>query len=711
MKKRIDPETKKEFKDLTENQQAIINTAVEHPDWSYSDISDSVGLSDSYVGEVHREYIDIEETTTPEDAESDDDDRLRPQAEELRPGMTAIGDAVGTSTEYGILAGIMGVHALISFSTIIPAVPIQRLFSVLGISSTVFFILCSALITIICIIFVWIRLRIYDPAVISIIRILKLSLSLPTVYVVSFIGVAIGSGIILLIPWGILASLIIGGTAAGESFPILILFVSGTSGSILSFIVAFIAESDLEKDMSEHYKNINIFEDHIENAEEGIVSQDIQNAAEQLNSAHNSLEKAKPQRSYPATKQQINKSEERLEAVTEKFLTKALRITDQAISDDDFKTAHTTFDAIDVIKDLSEPSGEVKKRIESLRGRVQTGREKLVTEKMDKMNSHIERANSAADERDVEQAYQHIESSNKVVDEFEDMGLEGNIDDVKTRLSELEEEVSDIESEQEISKIQDSISKSHGIEKSKLKTEQGTLESYKRLETLLDRIDDTKRNIPASIPFGKMRSNVIADLPEISQSQIDICIDIISDVEMIIEFMQDTGKSHPSVHAEEWHTAMETAVVHQNQDILNPVTSQVDRLEGDSLYVKEDLHKVGWEEFENLIGLLYEDLGYDATVTQGTSDMGVDVWAENGDGRVAVQVKQYTDGNTVGRETLQKVTSTIAKDDAEKAVVVTSSDFARTAEQYATDFGAKLEIINGDELVEMLSESDVRPPA
>lgn len=70
MEKRLDPE--KEDEDLTENQQAIVDTAIEHPDWSYSDISDEVGLSESYVGEVHREYV--EETIIPEDVDWDDVD-------------------------------------------------------------------------------------------------------------------------------------------------------------------------------------------------------------------------------------------------------------------------------------------------------------------------------------------------------------------------------------------------------------------------------------------------------------------------------------------------------------------------------------------------------------------------------------------------------------------------------------------------------------
>jgi len=70
MQKRLDPE--KEDEDLTEKQQTIIDTAIEHPDWTYSEIAEEVDSSDSYVGKTHREYI--EETIIPENVDWDDVD-------------------------------------------------------------------------------------------------------------------------------------------------------------------------------------------------------------------------------------------------------------------------------------------------------------------------------------------------------------------------------------------------------------------------------------------------------------------------------------------------------------------------------------------------------------------------------------------------------------------------------------------------------------
>jgi len=74
------------------------------------------------------------------------------------------------------------------------------------------------------------------------------------------------------------------------------------------------------------------------------------------------------------------------------------------------------------------------------------------------------------------------------------------------------------------------------------------------------------------------------------------------------------------------------------------------------------------------------------------------------------QAKQNRTGQPVGREPLQKLVSTLAKGDADEAVVVTSSDFADTATRYAHDFGPELTLVNADELLKRLNESTLPPP-
>jgi HJR/Mrr/RecB family endonuclease len=141
---------------------------------------------------------------------------------------------------------------------------------------------------------------------------------------------------------------------------------------------------------------------------------------------------------------------------------------------------------------------------------------------------------------------------------------------------------------------------------------------------------------------------------------------------------------------------------------LEPIVAQIERL-GDALWQREHLYDVTWEEFEHLVGELYRIRGYDVEVTQRTDDLGIDVWAERDGERTAIQVKQFSEGNTVGRETLQKLLSTIARGEADNVVVITSGEFAHTAKQYAKDTTG-MQLIDGEELLELLSESEIPPP-
>lgn len=177
----------------------------------------------------------------------------------------------------------------------------------------------------------------------------------------------------------------------------------------------------------------------------------------------------------------------------------------------------------------------------------------------------------------------------------------------------------------------------------------------------------------------------------------------------ILKFLSEADPDHPSIEADSWYEAVATALEEQYPEVLKPIQAQIQRM-SDTLWESEDLFKYDWSAFEDLIGILYRKQGYAVEVTQDVADMGVDVWARKEDERVAIQVKHFQEGNTVGRETLQKIGSTLAKGDADQAVVVTSSAFADTAEQYARDF-PDLKLIDHDELIRRLSEAGIPPPA
>jgi len=96
MKKRLDPE--KDEEDLAEKQRAIIETAKQHPDWTYSEIAEEVDSSDSYVGKTHREYV--EEVIIPESVDWNDIDE--DLYEMIVAGLEAREDVVDVEHRYDL---------------------------------------------------------------------------------------------------------------------------------------------------------------------------------------------------------------------------------------------------------------------------------------------------------------------------------------------------------------------------------------------------------------------------------------------------------------------------------------------------------------------------------------------------------------------------------------------------------------------------------
>jgi restriction endonuclease Mrr len=218
---------------------------------------------------------------------------------------------------------------------------------------------------------------------------------------------------------------------------------------------------------------------------------------------------------------------------------------------------------------------------------------------------------------------------------------------------------------------------------------------------------DAHKSYPFESPIEALIE--LFEAGDLSTSEIDEYRRAVEMSDKVLNFLAEVSHDHPSVSASDWKEAVHTALENGSSQVLRPPVKRIDRM-GDILWDKEQLHVFSPEEFEHLVGTLYEDIGYESAVTQKSSDAGVDVWAQRNGETAAIQVKQNSEGNTVGRPVLQKISSTIAKGDADQAVVVTSSSFANTAETYARDFGTNMELIDGDKLVRMLSESDVPPP-
>jgi len=122
--------------------------------------------------------------------------------------------------------------------------------------------------------------------------------------------------------------------------------------------------------------------------------------------------------------------------------------------------------------------------------------------------------------------------------------------------------------------------------------------------------------------------------------------------------------------------------------------------------MKERLQNINPYEFEHFVGDLWEEEGWNTTVSQESNDQGVDVIADKSgtiDQRLAIQAKRYSEGNKVGRPKVQQYHSLKQQDtSADAAVVVTTSGFTKDARLWAHDHNVKL--VDGDDLVDMVEK-------
>lgn len=122
-----------------------------------------------------------------------------------------------------------------------------------------------------------------------------------------------------------------------------------------------------------------------------------------------------------------------------------------------------------------------------------------------------------------------------------------------------------------------------------------------------------------------------------------------------------------------------------------------------------DLFSTSPIEFEYLIGALFADMGYEVTVSDARGDKGIDVVARSTTETLVIQVKQHSRGNNVGRPTVQKTVGAMSQVGGDKAIIVTSAGFTDAAIEASRDFGNIVELIDGKELVQLLTESRLHP--
>ncbi|WP_435180441.1 restriction endonuclease [Halorussus sp. AFM4] len=123
-----------------------------------------------------------------------------------------------------------------------------------------------------------------------------------------------------------------------------------------------------------------------------------------------------------------------------------------------------------------------------------------------------------------------------------------------------------------------------------------------------------------------------------------------------------------------------------------------------SEFLKEKLRSIPPNEFEQFVAAIWAQYGYQTKVTPPGKDRGVDVWATREfpyPRTEVIQVKRYGQGNSVSSPDVQQYSALREQENADLALIVTTSRFTSEAKEIASDLG--VEILDIDRLVSTVS--------
>jgi len=122
---------------------------------------------------------------------------------------------------------------------------------------------------------------------------------------------------------------------------------------------------------------------------------------------------------------------------------------------------------------------------------------------------------------------------------------------------------------------------------------------------------------------------------------------------------------------------------------------------GESKSWEAKLEEMDGYEFEEFVAKLFEKMGYETTVTKASNDQGVDVIAKTPFEILAIQAKNHA--NKISNSAVQEIVAAKNSVQADKAIVVASSDFTHSAKKLASVNNVRL--VNKTELLDMIDEN------
>jgi hypothetical protein len=111
-------------------------------------------------------------------------------------------------------------------------------------------------------------------------------------------------------------------------------------------------------------------------------------------------------------------------------------------------------------------------------------------------------------------------------------------------------------------------------------------------------------------------------------------------------------------------------------------------------------------QFETFVKTLLIKMGFSAATTKASGDGGIDIVAINEQpifgGKYVIQCKRYALGNNVGEPAIRDLYGVMHAENANKGILITTSDFSKQAVVFAQN--KAIELINGIALVTLLNK-------
>ena len=143
------------------------------------------------------------------------------------------------------------------------------------------------------------------------------------------------------------------------------------------------------------------------------------------------------------------------------------------------------------------------------------------------------------------------------------------------------------------------------------------------------------------------------------------------------------------------------------KEIIESSVKQINQSLSDNLM--QEILKMEWYDFENLVVLLLKKMGYgEPTTTKKTGDGGIDglVKADKfGFDTIYVQAKLWKPESTVSRPEIQKFLGALAGQGASKGLFITTAKFSDEAIQFAQrHLQQKIVLVDGNTLTNLMIE-------